>query len=105
MERAEAWKSKAKCHGLDPNLFVPEERGGSLKRIYAICNGDLNTGPPCPVRSQCDAFAEENGLVGVFGGRMHSQRTRTTVEVAEVVVLVVQDARPKPSGPRRRRSG
>ena len=89
-EHPEAWKSKAKCFGLDPNLFVPDERGGSLKRIYAICNGDGNGDAPCEVKFECDAFAEQNGLVGVFGGRMHSQRARAT----EVVVMI-QDARPK----------
>jgi hypothetical protein len=82
------WRDRAKCFGLDPNLFVPSRPGGSLKRVYAICNGSKSDAP-CPVRKECDQFATENGLVGVFGGRIHSQRL---IEVASVV----QDARPRP---------
>lgn len=84
------WRRKAKCHGLDPNLFVPSRPGGSLKRVYSICNGDRGQ-PPCPVRTECNQFAIDNGLVGVFGGVMHSQRTT----MVAVVRVDIQDARPK----------
>ena len=83
------WRDKAKCRGLDPNHFVPSGPGGSLKRVYEICNGTRYE-QPCPVRVECDSFARENDLVGVFGGRMHSQRK--ALRVLEVVVEV-QDGR------------
>lgn len=90
MTEDDDWRSKAKCLGLDPNLFVPSKPGGSLKRVYAVCNGTPHD-PPCPVRRQCGDFAKQNGLVGVFGGEMHSQRVGITV------MSDIQDARPRRS--------
>lgn len=84
-----SWRLKAKCLGLDPNLFVPSKPGGSLKRVLAVCNGTNSKNPPCLVRQECDKFAIDNGLVGVFGGRMHSQRTTMTA-----VMVEIQDSRP-----------
>jgi len=86
---SEDWRSKAKCLGLNTNLFVPSKPGGSLKRVYAVCNGGPDD-EPCPVRTECGNFAKENGLVGVFGGEMHSQRIGTLVSL--------QDARPRRHG-------
>jgi hypothetical protein len=88
-DHSEDWKAKAKCLGLDPNLFVPSGPGGSLKRVYVICNGGRGE-EPCPVRIECSHFAVENGLVGVFGGQMHSQRTSVHV------IREIQDGRPRP---------
>lgn len=87
MSDEDDWRSKAKCLGLDPNLFVPSKPGGSLKRVYAVCNGTEREAP-CAVRQQCGDFARQNGLVGVFGGEMHSQRVGTPV-------VLLQDARPR----------
>jgi len=80
---------------MDPVLFVPDRPGGSLKRVYAICNGDGQRGP-CPVRAECNQFAIDNELVGVFGGVNHSQR-RPAREIAVQVVVAIQDGRPKRS--------
>lgn len=87
----ESWKLEAKCFGLDPNRFVPSKPGGSLQKTYEICNGSKND-PPCPVRQECNNFANENELVGVFGGVMHSQRS-----TEKVVLVQLSDARPKKS--------
>jgi len=83
------WRKRAKCLGMDPNQFVPTTPGGSLKRVYEVCNGS-STEVPCPVRAECRQFAEENELVGVFGGVMHSQRKSRALPV----VIKLQDARP-----------
>lgn len=74
------WRLKAKCLGMDPNLFVPTGPGGSLKRVYAICNGGPGDSP-CPVKTECDQFAIKHGLVGVFGGRLHQLPRSPKVEV------------------------
>ena len=83
------WRKRAKCLGMDPNQFVPTTPGGSLKRVYEVCNGNEEY-PPCPVRVECREFAEENELVGVFGGVMHSQRKLRSL----TVMVKVQDSRP-----------
>lgn len=89
-----SWRAKAKCRGLDPNHFVPAKPGGSLKRVYEICNGSERESP-CQVRAECNQFATDNDLVGVFGGRMHSQRR--VVKTVEVFVEIT-DARPRITG-------
>lgn len=87
-EELTLWRKKAKCFGLDPNIFVPSNPGGSLKKAKAICDG-LDGKPPCPVRHECNDFANENQLVGLFGGVMHSQRS-----TKKVILVALVDARP-----------
>jgi hypothetical protein len=85
------WRRKAKCFGLDPNMFVPSTPGGTLDPAKNICNGRDGL-PACPVRVECNHFANEHGLIGVYGGVVHSSRS------TEIVVIVqLQDARPRPS--------
>lgn len=95
----EDWRSSAKCRGLDPNLFVPSGPGGSLKRVYQVCNGVAGRENPCPVRSECDEFATAWGMVGVFGGVMHSQRTTTTKTVVDLVLLDARLTESEPEQP------
>jgi WhiB family redox-sensing transcriptional regulator len=93
-EELDLWRKHARCFGMDPNLFVPSERGdpgGRLAKAKKICNGTDETNP-CPVRRECGDFADQNELVGLFGGVMHSQRRRRLT-----VMVEIQDARPRRS--------
>jgi hypothetical protein len=91
-EELSLWRRDAKCFGMDPNIFVPSNPGGSLRKAKAVCNGEDGM-PPCRIRNECNDFANTHQLVGVFGGVMHSQRT-----TAKVVLVEIQDARPRRSG-------
>jgi len=84
----EDWVSKARCRGMDPNIFMPEP-GDSTADIKEICNGkmykrfnrdkqrnELVGEPPCPVRGQCLQYAMElpGKVVGIFGGTSEKER-------------------------------
>ena len=71
------WQVQARCKGLDavyPGLFMPEllEDGRrivspamkeSIAQAKAVCR-------QCPVRSECDTYAERVHAVGVWGGKL-----------------------------------
>ncbi len=74
----EAWKKKAKCEGLDPNVFFP--RGSMVRETpderaaKAICWGK-DGAPPCPVRQECQDHAlEHNEIYGIWGGMTEKER-------------------------------
>jgi hypothetical protein len=82
------WVEKARCRGMDPNIFMPEP-GDSTAEIKEICNGkmykrfnrdkqrnELVGEPPCPVRGQCLQYAMElpGKVVGIFGGTSEKER-------------------------------
>ena len=84
----EDWVSKARCRGMDPNIFMPEP-GESVAEIKEICNGNQRRkfnrdkqryetvgDPPCPVRGQCLQYAMElpGKVVGIFGGTSEKER-------------------------------
>ena len=84
----EDWVSKARCRGMDPNIFMPEP-GDNTAEIKEICNGkmvkrfnrdkqrnELVGEPPCPVRGQCLQYAMEipGKVVGIFGGTSEKER-------------------------------
>jgi WhiB family redox-sensing transcriptional regulator len=59
----------AACLDADPELFFPETRGAGLRHgrpaqpALAVCAG-------CPVRAECDGYAESLGKPdGIWGGR------------------------------------
>ena len=73
------------CRGTDPDIFFPPP-GNSHAMIGAakvICRR-------CPFRRECRAYADENGLVGIWGGtpeyeRRHAVRREPTYdEIAAV---------------------
>ncbi len=74
----EDWRKKAKCEGLDPNIFFPrgsmvEETPGE-KAAKAICLGK-DGAPPCPVRQDCQDYAlEASEIYGVWGGMTEKER-------------------------------
>lgn len=82
------WVSKARCRGMDPNIFMPEP-GDNIAGIREICNGkmvkrfnrdrqrnELVGDPPCPVREECLQYALElpGKVVGIFGGTTEKER-------------------------------
>lgn len=88
------WATKARCRGMDPNIFMPE-LGDPVKEIKEICNGNQRVvvnrdrqaketigEPPCPVREECLQYALEipGVLVGIFGGRSQKERRGMTPE-------------------------
>jgi len=64
-----AWKSLARCRGVDPEVFHPnpDEDGADAKAICALC----------PVREPCleHAIARREKL-GVWGGLTERERRR-----------------------------
>lgn len=66
------WQAKAKCLGVDPDLFFPE-RGASTSEAKEICKD-------CDVREECLEYALDNGeRFGIWGGQSERERRRTRV--------------------------
>lgn len=66
---AQAWKLRANCMGVDPDLFFPE-RGASTKNAKEVCFG-------CVVRDECLEYALQNGeKFGIWGGMSERERRR-----------------------------
>lgn len=64
----DTWRVRAKCIGMDPEKFLPNER--ELKKERAakkICKG-------CPVRMDCLGFALATDSIGIFAGTTYSER-------------------------------
>lgn len=63
------WRDKAKCKGMETELFFPE-RGPGTKEAKAACQG-------CIVREVCLDFALANGeKFGIWGGLSERERRR-----------------------------
>lgn len=95
MSEYDRWQTKAACRGMDPNIFMPLETGGSITlevrdhnaRAKAIC-------ATCPVVEQCKALVRTDSTllkvptikstrespsprtdwVGIFGGETSYER-------------------------------
>jgi hypothetical protein len=65
-----------------------------MERAKAICTG-RNDSHPCPVILQCREYAEENNLLGCWGGQVRSQRDFMKVAKRVEVLRPVLDARLK----------
>ena len=72
------WKLKAKCRGLDTEMFFPEKGGdirGKIDAAKAIC-------AECPVRIECLDYAlgfitgNFISLPGIYGGLTEMERRR-----------------------------
>lgn len=64
-----SWRTKAACHGLDPQTFYPEtdEEAGPAKEV---CAG-------CPVQGACLEYAlARREKEGVWGGCTERERRR-----------------------------
>jgi WhiB family redox-sensing transcriptional regulator len=60
-----AWKARAKCRGLDPDLFFPG-KGESTKEAKRVCAS-------CPVQPECLAYGLDE-FFGIWGGEPERQR-------------------------------
>lgn len=65
-----AWQLKAACAGMDLELFFNSET--PLETIRPVCQS-------CPVRQICEDYANENRLVGYWGGTTDEERRRARV--------------------------
>jgi WhiB family redox-sensing transcriptional regulator len=65
-----SWRKKAACHGLDPEIFYPDEDAEDLGPAKEICGG-------CPVQEACLEHAltwrEKDGI---WGGCTERERRR-----------------------------
>lgn len=76
------WYDNAACRNKDPRIFFPEQ--GCISRFGKdICNGNAEQFiDPCPVRTQCLAWAlDTNEEYGVWGGM--DERERWQLKKAE----------------------
>ena len=63
------WRGRAKCKGLDTNLFYPE-RGVSAYAAKTICGG-------CPVQAACLNYAlTAREHIGIWGGTSERDRKK-----------------------------
>ena len=63
------WMDKARCKGVNPNIFFPTQEEEQLK-VASECW-------LCPVRAECLGYALENKIDdGVWGGETESGRRR-----------------------------
>jgi WhiB family redox-sensing transcriptional regulator len=64
-----AWRQRANCVGLDPNLFFPV-RGSSTREAKEVCRG-------CVVRGEClDYSLSSHEKFGIWGGLSERERRR-----------------------------
>ena len=91
--RPEPWTARSKCHGLDPDLFVPD-RGQSPDPAIAVCNG-TDDGKPCPVRRECAEYRVTYNCMGVWGGEFFSTKDWLSQERELAPVILLSDARPR----------
>jgi len=73
-----AWRYKAKCRGVDTEIFFPprdkELYTDIADKAKAVCLG-LDDQPACPVRRECLVEAIKNDeLHGIWGGLSHRER-------------------------------
>lgn len=68
---SDAWRDRAACKNMNPNLFFPPTKGGTDP------SEALNVCRRCPVVDQCLAWALENRMdEGVLGGTTEAERLR-----------------------------
>ena len=62
-----SWSDNAKCKGMDPRVFHPDQ-GGNYRAALNVCAA-------CPVTQECLDYAVANRLKdGIFGGQTPNQR-------------------------------
>lgn len=66
---SEMWVDEANCIGADPEAFFIEISSRTSRTDRNRFDSALRICQECPVQQECLTFAEENDLVGLFGGR------------------------------------
>ena len=74
----EPWRYKAKCRGMNTDLWFPPRDKEKYKKIAdvskAVCYG-RDGAPECPVRKECLLYAEKKeDTHGIWGGMSHRER-------------------------------
>jgi WhiB family transcriptional regulator, redox-sensing transcriptional regulator len=74
----EPWRYRAKCRGLDTELWYPPRDKNQYKYVASIsksiCMGKDGY-PECPVRKECLLYADANDDThGIWGGMSHRER-------------------------------
>lgn len=74
----EGWRHKAKCRGMDTEMFFPPRDKAKYKKIAdvskAVCFGKDGL-PECPVRKECLLYANAmDEQHGIWGGMSHRER-------------------------------
>jgi WhiB family transcriptional regulator, redox-sensing transcriptional regulator len=69
LEADATWKLRAKCRGMDPDLFFPESGANQdVALAKATCAG-------CPVAQECSDYADNYGeKFGIWGGESSLDR-------------------------------
>jgi WhiB family redox-sensing transcriptional regulator len=75
----EGWRYKAKCRGMDTELWYPPRDKTQYKDIAAIskavCYGKDGL-PACPVRKECLLYSDKmDEQHGIWGGMSHRERS------------------------------
>lgn len=96
--KREPWVARAKCRGLDPNLFVLG-KGGRPDDALAVCNG-TDDNRPCPVRAECLASRHEGNEGGVWGGEFFPSKDSQPSMDEDItdlgsLITEVDDGRPR----------
>lgn len=78
MRRDERWRERAKCQGMDVEMFFPPRDKDQYKEIAdkakGICFGKDGK-PACPVRKECLAYAVDiETAYGIWGGLSNRER-------------------------------
>ena len=66
---SEAWVDEANCVGADPEIFFIEISSRTARTDRNRFESAQRICQECPVQQECLTFAEENDLVGMFGGK------------------------------------
>ena len=77
------WKQKARCRGLDPELFFPQ-KGENSREAQKVCAG-------CPVRRECAEYGIYERW-GVWGGNTEKMRRQARKDPSFSNLRQVQSA-------------
>jgi WhiB family redox-sensing transcriptional regulator len=74
----QSWRYKAKCRGMDTELWFPPRDKTKYKTIAeiskSVCYG-RDCFPECPVRKDCLLYADQmDEQHGIWGGMSHRER-------------------------------
>ena len=83
-EIQENWRDDARCRGLDPNFFFPEQGETSTSTARDVCS-------LCDVRVDCLEFALQNGeKFGIWGGLSERERRRIRRQRAQAARSIIE---------------